>query len=609
MTRTQIFRTIAILGAALGLGFGPHEARAEPRHGIAMYGEPALPPDFEALPYANPEAPKGGRIVVGEVGSFDSLNPHVLKGSVPWQLRFLTYESLMGRSYDEPFTLYGLLAESIEVADDRSWTEFTLREEAAFSDGTPVTIEDVMWSYETLGTQGHPRYLGTWSQVESMEQTGPRSVRFTFNTENRELALLIGLRPILKKAQWDDKDITQSGLDTIPIATAPYTVTDFEAGRFVELTRNPDYWGRDLPFMQGQANLDTIRMEFYADAQVLFEAFKAGQINSIRETNAETWETQYDFPAVRSGEVVKSEIPHKRPTGITGFVMNTRNPLFSDWRVREAMIQAFNFEFINETMTGGRQPRITSYFSNSQLGMTHDPAEGRVAQLLQPYADNLPPGTLEGYTLPEGDGSARNRQGLRAAMRLMEEAGYTIDQGRMLDPQGRPVSFEILLPTSTPEADVGTIVDLYLPALERMGIEVDVSRVDRAQFNRRTEAFDFDMTFYTRGLSLSPGNEQKLYWGAAAADTPGSMNWMGVQSPAVDAMIDTILTSESREDFTAATRALDRVLTAGRYVIPIYQWRESRIAHVKELHFPDRIPIYGDFINFHPDVWWWEDDG
>ncbi|WP_223162985.1 extracellular solute-binding protein [Roseivivax sediminis] len=571
-----------------------------------MYGEPALPPDFVALPYVNPDAPKGGRIVVGEVGSFDSLNPHILKGVVPWQLRFLGYESLMGRSYDEPFTLYGLLAESIEVADDRSWVEFTLREEARFSDGSEVTIEDVMWSYETLGTIGHPRYLGTWAQVEEMEQTGPRSVRFTFSTDNRELALLIGMRPILKRAQWEQKEFTESGLDTIPIGTAPYVVSDFEAGRYVEMTRNPDYWGKDLPFMQGQANLDTIRMEFFADAQVLFEAFKAGAITSIRETNAEKWATQYDFPAVQRGEIELSEIPHQRPTGMTGFVMNTRRPAFSDWRVRSAMIHAFNFEYINDALTGGRQPRIRSYFSNSLLAMEDGPASEEVAALLQPHSDSLVPDALEPYALPEGDGSASNRANLRQAQALMREAGYSVEAGRMTTPDGRPFGFEILLPSSTPEADVGAIIDLYVPALERMGIDVTVSRVDKAQYAERTDSFDFDMTFYTRGLSLSPGNEQKLYWGSAAASSQGSLNWMGVQSPAIDAMIDEILTSQSRDDFVTATKALDRALTTGRYVIPIYQFLESRIAHDAALHYPDTLPIYGDFINFHPDVWWYE---
>ncbi len=577
-------------------------AQAQPQHGIAMYGDPALPQDFVSLPYANPDAPEGGRIVTGEVGSFDSLNPHILKGTVPWQLASLAYESLMGRSWDEPFTLYGLLAESIEVGANREWAEFTLRPEAEFSDGTPVTIADVLWSYETLGTKGHPRYSGTWSKVGSMEQTGPRSVRFTFNVQDRELALIIGMRPILKKAQWEGHDFAASGIGMIPIGTAPYVIDSFETGRYVSLKRNPDYWGRDLPFMAGQANLDEIRMEFYGDGQVMFEAFKAGQLNSLRENNAENWEAQYDFPAVKRGDVVKSVIPHQRPSGMTGFVMNTRRDVFKDWRVREAMIQAFNFEFINETMTGGRQPRITSYFSNSILGMEPGPATGRVAELLTPFADSLPPGAIDGYTLPVGDGSLRNRANLRKAMDLMEDAGWTIDQGRMVNAQGEPFTFDILLPQGSTEDQ--SIIDLYAQALERMGITPDITTIDPAQFQERTNLYDFDMTTYRRGLSLSPGNEQRLYWGAAAGREPGSRNLMGMDSPAAEAMIDVLLDAEDHDDFVSAAKALDRVLTAGRYVIPIYQWNVSRIAHAKELKYPERLPIYGDWSGWHPDVWW-----
>ncbi len=462
-----------------------------------------------------------------------------------------------------------------------------------------------MWSYETLGTKGHPRYAGTWSRVASMKQTGPRSLRFTFNVEDRELALIIGMRPILKKAQWEGRDFAASGIDVIPIATSPYVIDSFEPGRFLSLRRNPDYWGRDLPFMAGQANLDEIRMEFYGDGQVMFEAFKAGQLNSMRENNAEKWETQYDFPAVQSGDVVKSVIPHQRPSGMTGFVMNTRRDVFSDWRVREAMIQAFNFEFINETMTGGKQPRITSYFSNSVLGMQPGPATGRVRDLLEPFADELPPGALEGYALPVGDGSLRNRPNLRRAMDLMEQAGYRIEQGRMVDAAGRPFRFEVLLPQGSTEEQ--SIIDLFVQALDRMGITPGISTVDSAQFQERTNQFDFDMTYFRRGLSLSPGNEQKLYWGAQSANEPGSRNLMGMQSPAADAMIDTLLNATEREDFVAAARALDRILTTGRYVIPIYQWNISRIAHVKELTYPQRLPIYGDWIGWHPDVWWYEE--
>ncbi len=579
---------------------------AEPKHGIAMYGEPALPPDFVSLPYANPDAPKGGRIVQGEVGSFDSLNPHILKGRVPWQLRFLAHESLMGRSYAEPFTLYGVLAESIEVPEDRSWVEFTLRPEARFSDGTPVTVEDVLWSYQTLGTVGHPRYQGSWKKVDTASQVGERTVRFTFNTRDDELPLIMGMRPILKKAQWDGVDFAESGVDMIPISSAPYTISDFEPGRFVTLKRNPDYWGDGVvPYMNGFANLDEIRMEFFTDGTAMFEAFKAGILTTARETSVQKWETQYDFPAVQSGDIVKSVIPHQRPTGIRGLVMNTRRPMFQDWRVREALITAFNFEFINQTINGAPQPRITSYFSNSILGMEPGPATGLVKEYLEPFASELNPGALEGYALPEGDGTEGNRRNLRKALALMEEAGWSLQDGVLTHADGTTFGFDILLASGANETQ--QIVDIYLSSLKRMGAEVTVTTVDSAEYKERTNAFDFDMTWYARGLSLSPGNEQNLYWGTEAADTEGSRNWMGVKNQAVEAMIERLLTSPSQEAFIAATRALDRVLTTGRYVIPVWHQPVSRIAHAKELKYPETLPIYGDWLGFQPDVWWYEE--
>ncbi|HHC28957.1 MAG TPA: ABC transporter substrate-binding protein, partial [Rhodobacterales bacterium] len=328
-----------ILGAAAILCAQGFAASAEPMHGIAMYGAPALGAEFSHLPQTNPDAPKGGKIVFAESGSYDSLNPLIRKGRAPWQLRFMLFETLMGRSYDEPFTLYGLLAESVETPPDRAWVEFTLRPEARFSDGSPVTVEDVMWSYETLATKGHPRYAGAWAKVETMEQTGPRSVRFTFSENDRELPLILGMRPILKKAQWEGVDFAQSGTDIIPLGSSPYVIGDHEVGRSLTLVRNPDYWGRDVPFMQGQANFDEIRFDYYGDGDVVFEAFKAGEASTYRETNAAKWATNFDFPAVRAGDVVLSDIPHQRPTGINGFVMNTRSKQFADWRVRQAMIE------------------------------------------------------------------------------------------------------------------------------------------------------------------------------------------------------------------------------------------------------------------------------
>ncbi len=590
--------------ATVILSFGA--ASAEPAHGIAMYGEPALPPDFVSLPYANPDAPKGGRIVFGQSGSFDSLHPLIHKGRVPWQLRFMLFESLMGRSYDEPFTLYGLLAESVETGPNREWVEFTLRPEAKFSDGTPVTIDDVMWSYETLGTKGHPRYRGAWTKVETMEQTGPRSVRFTFNVEDNELPLIMGLRPILKRAQWEGVDFEASGVDLIPIGSSPYVISDFDTGRSLTLTRNPDYWGKDVPFMRGQANFDEVRFDFYGDGDIVFEAFKAGETSTFREGNAVKWEEQYDFPRVQSGEVVKSIIPHQRPTGITGFVMNTRRDVFKDWRVREAMISAFNFEFINQTINGGQQKRILSFFHNSVLGMDPGvPATGRVADMLAPFADDLLPGVIEGYSLPVADGSERNRAGIRRALDLMEQAGWTVQDGVMKNADGAPFTFEIVLSQSATETR--QVVDIYTSALGRLGITPQITLVDSAQYTERTKAFDFDMAYYRRGLSLSPGNEQRLYWGAELADEEGSRNWMGVKSEAIDAMITNMLTAESQDDFRAATKALDRLLTAGRYVIPIWYSDISRLAHVKELRFPDRLPMYGDWLGFQPDVWWYQE--
>ena len=587
---------------ALGAGAAVAEG-----HGISMYGEPALPPDYAHLPYANPDAPTGGRIVTGETGSFDSLNPFILKGTPPWQLRFLAVESLMGRSWDEPFTLYGLLAERVEVAEDRSWAEFTLNPDAAFSDGSPVTTDDVLWSFETLGTIGNPRYLGLTDQIASI--TAPREgvVRMEFAPNedgevDRELPLIAAMRPILKAAQWDEADFTESGLTPV-ITSAPYVVDDFEQGRFVSLRRNPDYWGADLPFMAGQANLDEIRMEYYGDAVAAFEAFKAGQVTTHREFNAGKWATQFDFPAVARGDVVLEEVAHQRPSGITGLAMNTRRAPFDDWRVRDALIHVFNFEQMNEALNDGTIPRITSYFSNSPLGMDEGPAEGRVRELLEPFADELLPGALDGYALPVA-ADARNRDNLRAALDRLEEAGWTVQDGELRNAAGEPFEMEILIEQR--ETEFQQVVDIWTKALSRVGIVPVVDVVDPAQFKERTDAYDFDLVNFRRGLSLSPGNEQYLYWGPEGVEAPGTPNYPGIDSPAAVAMVDALLTAEDRDGFLAAARALDRVLTTGRYVIPIWQWNISRIAYYDELKHPDAIPLYGDWIGWQPDVWWHE---
>jgi peptide/nickel transport system substrate-binding protein len=597
---TRIIRAVA-LGAAMALTAPLAWAQS---HGIAMYGEPALPPDFVSLPYANPDAPKGGRIVMGESGGFDSLNPFIVNGIAPYGVSALTVESLMGRSYDEPFTLYGVLAESITTDPERSFVEFTLRENARFADGSPVTVDDVIWSFEKLGTEGHPRYATAWGKIAKSEVTGPRSVKFTFNTVDRELPLILGLRPILKKAQYEGKDFTASSLEA-PIGSGPYVVDKFEPGAFVSYKKNPDWWGKDLPFYKGQHNLDEVRIDYFGDAGVVFEAFKAGEITTYRETNPVKWAEQYSFPPVTAGDVVKSEVPHSRPSGIEGFVFNTRRPLFADWRVREALTQAFNFELVNQTLNGGIPPRITSYFGNSPLGLTPGaPAEGRVAELLEPFKAELLPGALEGYTLPVADGEA-NRKNLRAATALLEEAGWTVQDGVLKNAAGEPFAFEILLVNGAD--DIISAASIYVESLKRLGIAAQVTTVDSAQYKERTTAFDFDMSHYIRSVSLSPGNEQLLYWGSKVANEPGSRNWMGMNSPAAEAMITTMLSSTDPADFRAAVEGLDRVLTTGRYVIPIWYQQVGRIAHSKGLQYPEKLPLYGDWIGFQPEVWWYQD--
>jgi len=602
---TQRRAALRKVGLAVVLSVCAGAASAEPRHGIAMYGDPALPPDFVSLPQVNPEAPKGGSYRWGEAGSYDSFNPYVTKGRPALGISTLTVETLMGRNYDEAFSLYGLLAESIDTDAGRTYVEFTLRPEARFSDGSPVTVEDVMWSMETLGTQGNPRYAGAWKKIAKMEKTGERSVRFTFNVEDRELPLILGLRPVLKKAQWEGKDFAEATME-VPVGSGPYTLASSDLGVQVTYKRNPDWWGKDLPFNKGQWNFDEIRYDYYANPQAIFEAFKAGQVSAYREANVSKWLSSYDFPAVQSGRVIKAEIPHGRPSGIEGFVFNTRKPIFADWRVREALILAFNFEFINQTLNGGLLPRIPSYFGNSFLAMDPGkPATGRELELLEPFKAELPSGAIEGYALPVSEGDQANRKNIRAAAALLEEAGWTVgDDGVLKNAKGQPFTFEILLVTGQDE--LASAAEVYIEALKTLGITATLNKIDDAQYKERTTAYDFDMTHYIRSLSLSPGNEQVLYWGAGGVTEPGTRNWMGVNSPAVEAMIAAMLKAPDTDEFTAATKALDRVLTSGRYVIPIWYSDLSRLAYSADLKYPEKLPLYGDWTGFLPDTWWSE---
>ena len=601
----EIFARLKVFGATLVLAAWGHSALAEPMHGIAMYGDPALPPDFVSLPYANPDAPKGGTVIFGESGSFDSLNPYIVKGATPAGVALLTVETLLGRSYDEPFTLYGLLAESVETDDARTWVEFTLRPEAKFSDGSPVTVEDVIWSFEKLGVEGSPRYAGAWKKIATSEKTGDRKVKFTFAAIDRELPLILGLRPILQKAQWQGRDFTATTLDPV-IGSGPYVVGKVDVGATISFVKDPDWWGKDIPFYRGLHNFDEIRYDYYAGGLATFEAFKGGETSTFRETNPAKWATAYDFPAVAAGDVIKAEIPHQRPSGIEGFVFNTRRPLFTDWRVREALTLAYNFELVNQTLNGGVNPRIDSYYSNSELsGDMPNRAAGRVLDLLTPFADTLLPDTLTGLTQPRGDGTEANRDNLRKAAGLLEAAGWTVQGESLKNAAGEEFAFEILLVSDA--ADTISAANIYVEALKRLGIAALVTTVDNAQYKERTTTYDFDMTHYIRSLSLSPGNEQMLYWGAAGVTEPGTRNWMGMNSPAAEAMIQVMLSTTDRAEFVNAVKALDRVLTAGRYVIPFGYSQVSRMAYVKALHHPEKLPLYGDWLGFQPEVWWYQE--
>jgi len=451
----------------------------------------------------------------------------------------------------------------------------------------------------TLAEHGLPRYRNAWEKVAKIEATGERSVRFSFSAPDAELPLIIGLRPILKKADWQGLDFEASSL-RIPVGSGPYRVGSFEPGRFISFERNPDYWGRDLPINRGVNNFDTVRTEFFVDSGAMFQAFTAGDLSVYREPDPARWAGQYGFPGVQSGAVVLEEVPHGRPSGMEGFVFNTRRPMFSDWRVRDALLHAFNYEFVNRTLSAGALPRRASYFANSPLGMGEGPADARVGALLAPFEGELVPGALDAYALPVSDGSPRNRQNMRKAAKLLEDAGWTSQQGVLRSAAGEPFRFTILLQQGQNEA----VTNVFADALRQLGIEARVQLVDAAQYNARRSDYDYDMIVNLWNTSLSPGNEQTLYWGRDGVARPGTRNYAGIDSPAVEAMIAAMLSTRDPAEFKAAVQALDRVLTTGRYVIPFGFSDVSRIARKAELRHPGHLPVYGDWIGWLPEVWW-----
>ena len=590
--RPRLAHVLALL-TALVLGTSP--LSAAPKHGIAMIGEPALAPGFTHLPYANPDAPSGGRVVYGETGGFDSLNPHIVKGRYAWGMRVHVFESLMARSRDEPFTLYGLLAETIETPEDRSWVEFHLRPEARFSDGDPVTVDDVIFSLETLRDKGRPSHGRYYGPVVQIDRVGERGVRFTFDEPHQERPLLIGLMPILKRSDWEGKMFDESTL-VPPIASGPYVVESFEANRTITFGRNPDYWGRDLLVNRGINNFDEIRYDYFQDSSARFEAFKAGEVRLYRETDPVQWEEGYNFPAARDGRVVLGEIEHGRPSGMSGLVMNARRSPFDDLRVRRALEAAFDFEWINKTLNRNAYERIVSYFGNSELGHSGT-ATGREKELLMPFADELPAGTLEeGWRPTTGDGSGRDRQRLRTARDLLAEAGWNVEDGKLLNASGDQLTFEILVRRAGDER----IAEIFSQAVVPLGIEASVRLVDSSQYQERLNTYDYDAIIHSWWASLSPGAEQGFYWGSEGVMNEGTRNYMGVNSPAIDAMVKALTSAKTKEEFVGAARAIDRVLSAGVYVIPFWFAPTDRFAWWIEQRKPERASIYG----FRPEVWW-----
>jgi peptide/nickel transport system substrate-binding protein len=512
----QAGRGVALVAGLLaGLVWaGDSAAEVTTSHGIAMHGTPALPPDVVGLPQANPAAPKGGRIVLGEVGGFDSLNPFSTFGRAPGWISPLTVETLMLRAWDEPFTVYGHLAESVTTDDARSFVEFTLRESARFANGDAVTVADVLWSFDALAA-AHPRYAAAHAKVARAHATGPRTVRFDFSAPDRELPLILGLRPVLSAKDWQGRDLAASGM-AVPLGSGPYRVAGVDPGRSITFQRRADWWAADLPLMRGQHNFDTVKVEYFADGAVMFEAFKAGEIMVFREGQAARWQSGYDFARVMSGEVVKSEIPHGRPAMMTGLAMNGRRAHLADWRVRQALIDSFGYEFVNATINGGTEPRVQSWFHNSVLAMGPGPASAAVRAVLAPFADSLPPDALEDLALPVSDGSEANRAGLRRAGRMLDAAGWTVQGGARVNAAGEAMTLEILVPIGG--AEMRAVVTIWTRALERLGIVARVVAVDDAQMNARLRDYDFDITPVVRANSLSPGNEQYPVLGPRRGD-------------------------------------------------------------------------------------------
>ena len=587
---------LAMCGMLVVAGAAP--VAAEATYAIAMHGAPAMREGFVAPDYANADAPQGGRMVQGVLGTFDSLNPFIVKGLPAQAIRGYVVESLMARGYDEPFTLYGLLARTVETDDARSYVTFSLDPAAHFSDGAPVTADDVIFSFEILRDHGRPNHRAFYAKVAKAEKLDARTVRFDFGgSDDRELPLILGLMPVLAQHAINVARFEETSLAK-PVGSGPYVVADVDTGKSVTFKRDPNYWGRALPINRGLWNFDALRFDYYRDANAYFEAFKAGLYDVRSEIDPARWRTGYDFPAVRDGRVVKEAFTNGLPKVSSAFVFNTRRPIFADIRVREALTLLFDAEWVNRNFFFDLYRRSAGYFPGSDLSAYQRPADERERALLAPFPDAVRADVFDGtWSPPVSDGSGRDRENRKRALALLEAAGYEFKGTTLRERNsGRPFGFEIMVMSRDQER----LALAFAANLARAGIQVQVRLVDAVQYDQRRVAFDFDMIENRWEQSLSPGNEQSFYWGSAAADEQGSRNYMGVRSPAVDAMIEAMLRARPRDEFVAAVRALDRVLISGNYVVPLFYLPEQWVARWAFLAHPARTSLSG----YLPETWW-----
>ncbi|WP_167730598.1 extracellular solute-binding protein [Terasakiella sp. SH-1] len=593
----------AVLTSAFAVCLAFNATAAEKKHAVSMHEDIKYPAGFTHFDYTNPEAPKGGTIRLAALGStFDTFNPFTLKG-ISATGAGLAYETLTVQSQDEPFTAYGLLAETIEMPDDRSWVAFHLRKEAKWQDGKPVVADDVVFSFNTLMEKGHPRYRFYYGDVAKVEALSARSVKFTFkNDENRELALIMGQLPILPKHYWQDKDFTKTTLEA-PLGSGPYRVKSYESGRNVVYERVKDYWGNALAVNAGQNNFDEIRFDYYRDATVAVEAFKGGAFDYRYENVAKNWATAYDIPEVKNGLINKHRIDHQVGTGMQGFVFNIRRDKFKDPLVRQALAYAFDFDWANKNLFHNEYTRTNSYFSNSELASTGLP-EGRELEILEKFRGRIPDEAFtQTYQAPKTDGSGKIRGNLKQAVMLLKQAGYVIKNKKMVHAKtGQNLDFEIII-NASPVWE--RIVLPFKKNLSRLGVDVSVRIIDSSQYKQRTDTFDYDMIVDVFGQSQSPGNEQLNYWSSTSADRQGSRNSIGISNDVVDELTQMVVNAPSRDELVVRTRALDRVLLWNHYVIPNWHLKVARIVAWDRFGMPETYPKYSP--GYTAWSYWWLD--